>query len=70
MTYHPLTKESGGDDKARIEEARRIVRILEEFMDSDKLSEKDKQFLTEMTDCDFCTTKQLFYLRDIKDKVI
>lgn len=68
MTYHPLTQESGGDEKSRITEAHTICRLLEEF--SEQMSGKKRQFVEQMTDCDYCTTKQLFYLRDIKDRYI
>lgn len=68
MTYHPLTSESGGTEADRCDEAHTICGLLEEFWE--EMSEKEKAFLTQMTDCDYCTTKQLFYLRDIKDRYI
>jgi len=68
MTYHPLTRESGGDENSRCMEARDICRMLEEF--SDEMSPREKDFIESMTDCDYCTTKQLFYLRDIKDRYV
>ena len=68
MAYHTLTQDSGGDEKSRIEEARTICRMLEEFQDV--MSQKEKDFIENMTDCDYCTTKQLFYLRDIKDRYL
>lgn len=66
MTYHPLTEDSGGSDKSRAEEAVKICRILEEHVD--EMSEIEKKFIEQMTDCDYCSTKQLFWLRDIKAK--
>lgn len=68
MTYHPLTTESGGDEQSRVNEARTIVRLLEEF--SEQLSSKEQNMVESMADCDSCTTKQLFYLRDIKDRYL
>jgi hypothetical protein len=68
MTYHALTQDSGGSEKDRVEEARRICRLLEEFQD--QMSSREVEFLSDMTDCDYCTTKQLFYLRDIKDRYL
>jgi len=68
MTYHPLTQESGGDEKARVEEAHRIVGLLEEF--SWEMTQKERDFIEQMADCDYCTTKQIFYLRDIKDRYL
>jgi len=68
MSYHPLTSESGGTQKDRCDEAHTICRLLEEF--HDLMSDKEKGFIEQMTDCDYCTTKQLFYLRDIKDRYL
>lgn len=68
MAYHTLTSDSGGNEKDRIEEAQKICRMLEEFQDV--MSQKEKDFIENMTDCDYCTTKQLFYLRDIKDRYL
>ena len=68
MSYHPLAQESGGDEQARVKEAHTIVRILEEF--TDQMTPKEAEFVDSMTDCDYCTTKQLFWLRDIKDKYL
>ena len=68
MTYHPMTTESGGNENSRISEAHTICRMLEEFQDL--MSQKEKDFIESMTDCDYCTTKQLFYLRDIKERYI
>lgn len=66
MAYHTLTEYSGGNEQSRVEEARRICRMLEEF--SDLMSPKELNMVEQMTDCDDCTTKQLFYLRDIKER--
>jgi hypothetical protein len=68
MAYHTLTQESGGDENSSIEEAHTICRMLEEFQDG--MSQRERDFLENMTDCDYCTTKQLFYLRDIKDRYL
>ena len=68
MTYHPLANESGGDELSRINEARETVRMLEEF--NDQMSQKEQEFVEQMTDCDYCTVKQIFWLRDIKDKYL
>lgn len=68
MSYHPQTKDSGGTEQDRISEARTICRMLEEFQDV--MSQKEKDLIESMTDCDYCTTKQLFYLRDIKDRYL
>ena len=68
MSYHTMTKESGGDENSRINEARTICRMLEEIHET--MSSKEQDFVEQMTDTDYCTTKQLFWLRDIKDKYL
>lgn len=68
MSYHPLTNDSGGDLRSRCEEAWKICRMLEEF--TDQMTDKEKGFIEQMTDCDICSPKQIFYLRDIKDKYL
>jgi hypothetical protein len=66
--YHPLTTESGGDELARVREAHVIVAMLEEH--SPEMTAKEASFVESMTDCDYCTTKQLFWLRNLKDKYL
>jgi hypothetical protein len=68
MSYHALTSDSGGDELSRCREARTICQMLEEY--EDEMSQREKDFIASMTDCDYCTTKQLFYLRDIKDRYL
>lgn len=68
MSYHTLTQDSGGDERSRIDEARTIVRMLEEV--TEEMTPKEQTFVAEMSDCDYCTTKQLFWLRDIKEKYL
>jgi hypothetical protein len=68
VSYNVLTQDSGGDEKSRCDEARTICRMLEEF--EDVMSQKERDFIAQMADCDYCTTKQLFYLRDIKDRYL
>ncbi len=66
--YHPLTTESGGDESSRVKEANVITRLLEEFID--QMPAKERTFVEQMWDCDYCTVKQLFWLRDLKDKYL
>ncbi len=70
MAYHPLTNESGGDENSRINEARKIVEMLEVCYEEMKANEQS--FVNQMadTDCERCSVKQLFWLRDIKDKYL
>jgi hypothetical protein len=68
MPYHPLSSDSGGDELSRITEAHTICRMLEEFYD--QMNDKEKGFIEQMTDCDYCSVKQIFYLRDIKERYL
>jgi hypothetical protein len=63
-----LGQETGGDLNARVNEARTIVGLLEEF--SEEMTSKERNFVESMQDCDDCSGKQLFWLRDIKDKYL
>lgn len=69
MSYHELSS-SGMTPEARREEADRIVKII---TDSDgynnELSSKERNFVDEMDCGGPVSTKQLFWLRDIKDKL-
>lgn len=74
MAYHSLTKESGGNEYDRRLEASRILDILtaESVMERDDLTQDHREFLRKMfaDRKQTITTKQLFWLRDIKDKYL
>lgn len=65
MSYHDLSECSLTNDE-RCAEAQRIVGML----NTDELTHKEHEFVTSMDNCRFCSVKQLFYLRDIKDKYL
>jgi hypothetical protein len=68
MSYHDLSECTLTDDE-RIAEAGRILKILnEETLGTFTPSEFN--FITRMNDATSVSVKQLFYLRDIKDKYI
>ena len=67
MAYHELTKETGGSADNRRAEADRIVKILTEG-DVSEFSQKEIDFIHQMEDGGPVSAKQLFWLRDIKDK--
>lgn len=69
MAYHELARESGGSADDRLSEARRILKILESFS-SDELTVSEAKFIEDISDAESVTTKQLFWLRDIKDKYL
>ena len=73
MPYHKLTQDSGGDADSRRAEADRILNILaaDSIMEKDLLQEQ-REFLRKMFSDrrQGITTKQLFYLRDIKSAYV
>jgi hypothetical protein len=60
--------DSGGDLNSRVTEAHKIVGLLEEFLE--QMQPNEKNFVEQMADCDHCSPKQLFWLRDIKEKYL
>lgn len=69
MTYHALTKDSGGTADDRRSEADRLVRIIMQ-LDLGSMTPKESDFIAQMEEGGAVTTKQLFWLRDIKDKYL
>ena len=64
MSYHDLSECTLNPDERR-EEAGRICKMLD---DREQMTEKEQNFLAEMDFADWVSVKQLFWLRDIKDK--
>jgi hypothetical protein len=68
MTYHSLS-ECTLDDEERRAEARRIIEIIAPF--ERDLSKKENDFIRDrMFHNYYVSVAQLFWLRDIKDRVI
>ena len=72
----PLFQESGGSEQDRTNEAIHIWKIIQDLDHSD-LSDKDAKFIDELRDrlhtygaSTHISPKQLFWLRDIKDKLL
>lgn len=65
MSYHNLS-ECSLTPAERLEEAGRIVGMLEDYMDELKTNEISMIEGLESS----CSVKQLFWLRDIKDRVM
>jgi hypothetical protein len=68
-----LRNESGEDNDSRVAEARDIMRIVED--ETEKLSGRETQFVESIADqltfaVPSISAKQIFWLRDIKDKVV
>jgi hypothetical protein len=68
MAYNALSVDSGGDANSRVIEARKIVTMLADCCEA--MTPKEASFVESMDECAACTVKQLFYLRDIKDKYL
>lgn len=60
--------ESGSTPDARRVEADKLLDIISGF--SEQLNPKESTFVEQMVDSAFCSPKQLFWLRDIKDKYL
>lgn len=65
MSYHDLS-ECTLTPAERMEEATRIIFMLQDYYD--ELSEKEQAFIESLQTS--CSVKQLFWLRDIKDRVL
>jgi hypothetical protein len=63
-----LIQDSGGDNDSRVTEAQKLLDIIAGFQE--QLTAKEQQFVEQMDSCIFCSPKQLFWLRDIKDKYL
>jgi hypothetical protein len=73
MAYHPLTNDTGGTADDRRAEASRILSILSKNgVDSSVMSPREQGFYEQMADDETqpVSPKQLFWLRDIKDKYL
>jgi hypothetical protein len=67
MSYHDLSECTLTADE-RLAEAGRILRIL--GCDSqDNFARHERDFIERMNDAKFVSVKQLFWLRDLKDRV-
>jgi hypothetical protein len=64
VSYHSLSECTLSDDE-RWQEKNRIVKIL----DGEDLKPTDRDFVNKMKSASFVSTAQLFFLRDIKDRV-
>ena len=66
MSY--IGQETGGDSDSRVTEAHKIVEMLASCQE--ELTSKEATFVEQMDGCTNCSGKQLFWLRDIKDKYL
>ena len=68
MAYHPLTNDTGGTADDRRAEANRILKLLEGH--DDRMTAKERAFVEDMDNDWDVSPKQLFWLRDIKNKYL
>lgn len=66
---HPLSNETGGDSYDAMVEKDRIIKIIDELGDPERLSVRELSFVNQMKhEKGYVSPKQLLWLRDIKDK--
>jgi hypothetical protein len=70
MGYNPYSESTLTPDEM-FEEKNRLVRMIRSLTKDDplKLSQNDLSFVNKMSHASSLTVNQLFYLRDIKDKL-
>ena len=68
MSYRATESSCTLSPEERVEEAQRILTMVDEFQDMMTPNERD--FVEKMDGAPVCSIKQLFYLRDIKDRYI
>lgn len=69
MSYHDLS-ECTLSDSERLAEADRIVAMLDADNAVMRLSDKEYDLISKQRNSVYCSVKQLFWLRDIKDRVL
>lgn len=69
MSYHSLSECTLTPDE-RLSEASRIFQVLAEAQALEKLTAREREFFSSLIISDHVTVKQLFWLRDIKDKYL
>ena len=70
MAYHPLANDTGGTADDRRAEADRIIQILSENIEFEELAPNEQKFIGNMQEGSAVSPKQLFWLRDIKDRCL
>lgn len=61
-----LGQETGGTNEDRCAEAQNIVDMLASVQE--ELTPKEQSFVEQMDGCTVCSGRQIFWLRDIRDK--
>ena len=69
MTYHSLSTDSGGDADSRRTEADKLIRIIK-GLNQENLRANERTLLFNVRGNAPVSVKQLFFLRDIKDRML
>lgn len=69
MTYHSLS-ESTLTDEERVTEAERIIKILTQNVNFNIMQQNERNLIQKICKYGSVSVKQLFWLRDIKDKYL
>lgn len=68
---HPLSSETGGDAYDAMVEKDRLIKIINECCNADRMNPNEQGFIAQMeTETGFVSPRQLLWLRDIKDKYL
>jgi hypothetical protein len=68
VSYHSLANDTGGNADDRRSEADRIIQILSENIEFDSMKANEQEFVGNMQEGGPVSPKQIFWLRDIKEK--
>jgi CBS domain containing-hemolysin-like protein len=69
VSYHDLS-ECTLSPEERYKEAEEIIQMISEVKDFEDLSESEQSMINSVQHFQICSVKQLFWLRDIKDKYL
>ncbi len=67
MSYHDLSECTLSPDE-RLDEAARIFQMIEGSID--QMTPSEQKFVSSVPEMTYCSIKQLFWLRDLKDKYL
>lgn len=68
MAYNNLTRDTAQTPERRREEADNLLKMLEGV--GEQMTEKEQEFVGDMSLQTWCSPKQLLWLRDLKDKYL
>ena len=66
MVYHPLSDDTAQTPERRREEAETHLAVLNDVVA--QMTDTEQTFIGDMQIRDFCSVKQLFWLRDLREK--